>query len=67
MPPLNQPHLFWNTAVNLESCADELESTEWGNLQWHNPDEEIASHKLREWCERYMTAYDYHHGDKPDE
>ena len=67
MPPHNQPYLFWNTAMNLEYCADELENAEWGNLQWHSPDEEKASHTIREWCQRYIAAYDYHHGDKPED
>jgi hypothetical protein len=67
MLPHNRPYLFRNTATNLEYCADELENTEWGNLQWDDPDEEKALHKIREWCQRYVAAYDFLHGDKPDD
>jgi hypothetical protein len=67
MLPHEQPYLFHNTATRLESCADVLENTEWGDLQWNSPDEEKASHSIREWCERYIAAYDDLHGDKPDD
>ena len=65
MFPHEQPYLFRHTAMRLEYCVDALENTEWGALQWDNPEEEQASHRIRKWCERYITAYDHHHGDKP--
>ena len=63
----DKPFLFRNTASNLEYCTDTLENTEWNDLQWDCPNEEKASHQIREWCMRYIAAYDYHHGAKPDE
>ena len=63
----DQPFMFRNTAMNIEYCADALENAEWGNLQWHSPDEETASHTIYEWCKRYIAAYDYHHGNKPED
>ena len=67
MFPHEQSSLFRNAVMRLEYCADTLENAEWGNIQWDNPDEENASSRLRTWCERYIAAYDYHHGDKPDD
>jgi len=65
MFPHEQPYLFRTTAMRLEYCVDELENTEWGDLQWNEPEEERASHEIRKWCERYIAACDYHHGDQP--
>jgi hypothetical protein len=66
MLPHDEPYLFRNTATKIGYCTDELEITEWGDLQWSDPSEEKASRAIREWCERYIAAYDYHHGDCPD-
>ena len=63
MFPHELPYLFRNTATRLGYCADELENTAHGDLQWNdNDEEEHASHKIRELCQRYIEAYDDHHG-----
>jgi hypothetical protein len=66
MFPHEEPYLFRNTSQKLGYCVDELENTEWGDLQWESPEEEKASQAIREWCQRYIAAYDYLHGAKPD-
>jgi len=53
--------------MRLGYCADELEHTEWGDLQWECEEEEKASHEIREWCQRYIAAYDFLHGEKPED
>jgi hypothetical protein len=67
MFPHDQPYLFQNTAMQLEYCADILETTERGNLSWDSPEEEQASHRIHKWCERYIIAYDEHQGAKPED
>ena len=67
MLPHEQPFLFRNTSMRLGYCADELEHTEWGDLQWESQEEEKASHEIREWCQRYIAAHDFLHGKKPDD
>ena len=56
------PYLFRNTTMKLEYCCDLLDNIVLGDLKWDDPDEEKASHQLRERCERYITAYDSLHG-----
>jgi len=53
--------------MRLDYCVDELENTEWGTLQWECQEDERAAVKIRELCQRYIDAYDYLHGEKPDE
>jgi len=66
MFPHEASYLFRNTAQKLEYCTDQLENAEWGDLQWDCSEEEKASHEIREWSQRYIEAYDYLHGGKPD-
>ena len=67
MFPHEQAYLFRNTSMRLDYCVDELENTEWGTLQWECQEDERAAVKIRELCQRYIDAYDFLHGEKPDE
>jgi hypothetical protein len=63
MLPHEKPCLFRNTALRLECCTDELESPVWSVIPWDNEAEERAMHEVRQWCERYIAAYDDHYGN----
>lgn len=67
MEPLETHYLFRSTRQNLEACTEILDNTEWGTLQWKNPDEEKASHDIYKLCKEYMAGYDFLHGDYPEE
>ena len=61
----DQNYLFRNTAMKLGYCTDLLENIAWDDFQWNDPEEEESSHKIRKWCQQYIEAYDFLHGDKP--
>ena len=67
MLPHEQPCLFRNTSMRLGYCVSELENTEWGDLQWECEEDKQAASEIRELCQRYIDAYDFLHGEKPED
>ena len=53
-------YLFRNTAMKLGYCTDHFEIADLGEMEWNDEEEKEASRKIREWCARYIAAYDYH-------
>ena len=67
MFPHEQPSLFRNTVLHFGYRVDELENTEWGELHWECQEDEQTAREIRALCQRYIEAYDFLHGDPPND